>query len=191
MVSTVADVKGQTSCAELCRGVYPRLVGCLSLHLGDLGTAEEIAQDALSRVVERWDQVQSMECPEAWVFRVGFNLANSRIRRKVAERRAYDRFAINVRTSGSQRPDDADRVAVRAALKSLPPRQREAVVLRYYVDLSVAQISVAMDCRPGTVKAHLNKAIAHLRGAGLTPEHDESADQTLHMPTRLGRTTGD
>src|SRR3954449_5374681 len=76
-----------------CRATYARLAGALGLMCGESGVGEELAQEALLRVWERWPSVRAMDSPEAWVFRVGFNLANSRLRRVVAERRANQRVS--------------------------------------------------------------------------------------------------
>jgi RNA polymerase sigma factor (sigma-70 family) len=155
---------------ELCRRVHPRLVGALRLYLGDAELARELAQDALVRVVERAPEVTAMAHPDAWALRVGFNLARSRLRRLGAERRAHARSGPS--PSESVAVDVAATVAVQRALSHLPPRQRQAVVLRYYADLSLDEVGRAMGCRPGTVKAHLHQALASLRLAGLTDEPD-------------------
>ena len=70
---------------DFCREMHPRLVGALALHCGDRDVAEELAQETLARVWERWSSVRSMDSPEAWTFRVAFNLSNSRFRRNAAE----------------------------------------------------------------------------------------------------------
>ncbi|HZP15125.1 MAG TPA: sigma factor, partial [Nocardioides sp.] len=70
-----------------CRETWPRLVGALSLMTGDRHVAEELAQEALVRVCERWDEVRAMESPLGWTHRVAFNLASSHFRRRSAERR--------------------------------------------------------------------------------------------------------
>jgi RNA polymerase sigma-70 factor (ECF subfamily) len=168
---------------ELCRELYPRLVGSLRLYLGDLATAEEVAQDALCRTIDRWPEVSRLEHREAWVFRVAFNLATSRLRRRQTERRALARVA--------QRPDTtdagdiaglADVIDVRAAVAALPRRQRQAVVLRYYVDLPVDDVATVMGCRPGTAKAHLHQAIEALQRSGLidVPSEEPRAGQDAH-----------
>ena len=149
-----------------CRDIHPRLVGSLRLYLGDTESARELAQDALVRVIERWPQVSAMDHPQAWTYRVAFNLARSRLRRTVAEGRARRRADAPPATSWGV--DVAEVLAVRAAVGALPPRQRQAVVLRFYSDLTVDQIGEAMGCRPGTVKAHLHQALTTLRAAGLT-----------------------
>src|SRR5262245_45641115 len=67
--------------SAFCREVWPRLVGALSLTFGDAHVAEDLAQEALVRVLERWSRVREMSNPEGYVFQIGFNLGRSRWRR--------------------------------------------------------------------------------------------------------------
>ncbi|MCU1462654.1 MAG: sigma-70 family polymerase sigma factor [Acidimicrobiales bacterium] len=145
----------------LCERLHPRLVGTLTLHCGDPDVASEIAQEALARAWERWDRVRASESPEAWVFRVAFNLTASRFRRRRRERAAMDR--ITSRRPPAHRTDAIDALAVRTAVRALPPRQRAALVLRYFADLTVDDTAMAMRCAPGTVKSLTSKAIGALR----------------------------
>lgn len=145
--------------SAFCRELHPRLVGALALHCGDRDVAQELAQETLARVWERWSTVERLDSPEAWAFRVGFNLAASRFRRRAAERRARARFG----PVDDHVADVADAVAVRAAVALLPPRQRAAVVLRYFADLPVDETAAVMGCAPGTVKSLTSQAIATLR----------------------------
>jgi RNA polymerase sigma-70 factor (ECF subfamily) len=143
-----------------CRGLYPRLAGALTLHCGDPGVGEELAQEALLRVWQRWSSVRAMASPEGWAFRVGFNLSTSRFRRVLAERRANQRLGVRTEVLS---PLHDDLLAVRAAVAELPPRQRAAVVLRYFADLSIDQAAAAMGCAPGTVKSLTSQGVAALR----------------------------
>lgn len=156
---------------RFCRHVYSRLVGALTLQSGDRATAEELAQESLTRLWLRRNHVSQLKSPEAWVFRVGFNLANSRYRRLLIERRANRR----ARPVDAVVEDGADSLAVRTAVLALPKRQRSALVLRYFADLSVKETAMAMDCAPGTVKALTSQAIARLRTEfDIVPVEDES-----------------
>jgi DNA-directed RNA polymerase specialized sigma24 family protein len=79
------DVNGSSvagSAEELCRRVHPRLVKTLALFCGEVAAAEDLAQEALVRAWDRWPAVSEMANPEGWVFRVAFNLATSRARRR-------------------------------------------------------------------------------------------------------------
>lgn len=148
-----------TSFEDFCVAARPRLVGALALHCGDRGTAEELAQEALIRTWQRWDEVEMMSQPAAWTYRVAFNLSASWYRRRSAERRARRRRGDPDRTE----PDHDQALVVRSAVASLPPRRRMALVLRYYLDLSVAETAAVMRCREGTVKALCAQAVASLR----------------------------
>lgn len=143
-----------------CEREWPRLVGALSLYCGDRFVAEEVAQEALARACERWSRVSQMAAPGAWVHRVAVNAANSRFRRSRAERRALSRR----HTDGvSVDPDGGEAVAIRRAVASLPDRQRRALVLRFFSDLSVAQTAAAMDVSESAVWSLTYRAMQTLR----------------------------
>ena len=141
----------------LCRRLHPRLVGALALQHGSAQVGEDLAQETLVRMWERWETVRRADSPEAWAFRVAFNLSASTWRRRALERR-----------TGPPEPEpvESDRttaIAVRDALLTLPPRQRAAVILRYFADLSVRDAADAMGCASGTVKALTSQALDRLR----------------------------
>jgi RNA polymerase sigma factor (sigma-70 family) len=154
----------------LCARVRPRLVGALALHCGDRGVAEELAQEALARAWERWAVVQQARDPAAWCYRVAFNLAASWFRRRAAEARARQRSL----PAAPALPDHAKALAVRRAVAALPPRRRTALLLRYYLDLSVADTAEVMGCRPGTVKALCAQAGAALRDHPLLADVEDA-----------------
>ena len=145
--------------SDFCRELHPRLVGALALHCGDRDVAQELAQETLARVWERWSTVRDHPAPDAWAYRVAFNLAASRFRRGAAERRARARLG----PPDAHVADVDDALAVRAAVAELPPRQRAALVLRYFADLSVERTAEVLGCAPGTVKSLTSQAIATLR----------------------------
>jgi RNA polymerase sigma factor (sigma-70 family) len=159
------------------RGVQARLVGSLTLFCGNRIVAEEIAQEALARAIDRWARVGRMVSPEAWTYKTAFNLARSWASRRAAERRATQRLAA---ARPPEPPDTAVAVAVRAAVAALPPRQRAAIVARFYAGLSVSESADALGCAEGTVKALVHKAIANLRGAGLIDDQEEHEDVRAH-----------
>lgn len=145
---------------EFCRAVSPRLLGALVLQCDDRQVAEDIAQEALARAWERWDTVRQMGSPEGWVFRVGFNLALSWRRRIAVARRSEPLLAARDRVDG---PDSALRVDLARALRSLPARQRSAVVCRYYADLSVSETAEVLGCAEGTVRSLCHQGLDRLR----------------------------
>ena len=156
---------------QFCRSMFPRLVGVLGLYCGDRDAGEDLAQEALARACRDWRRVRAMDAPEAWVTRVGLNLAKSWGRRRTAARKATARHGP---TTGVGTLDPADRLAVQRAVAALPDRQRAAVVLRYFADMSVEQTAAVMKCAPGTVKALTSQGIAGLKHAGLIDSDEEN-----------------
>jgi RNA polymerase sigma-70 factor (sigma-E family) len=173
-----ADPTAEVS--AFCRREWPRLVGSLSLFTGDGDLAQELAQETLARVCRDWRKVSNLEAPGAWAHRVALNLARSHFRHRAVARRHASRFATAV---PSDDPDTATVIAVRNAVARLPLRQRTALVLRYFADLSVAQTAEIMRCPQGTVKTLTHEAIRALRATGLheliadtEPERESLAD---------------
>lgn len=156
--------------AEFCRRAYPQLVGTMAVYCGDRGVAEELAQETLLRVWDRWERVRDLESPMGWAHRVALNLARSWFRRRAAERRALARHGAPPE-QGPALPDDAEVLALRGAVRGLPPRQRAAVALRYYAGLSVAEAADVLGCAEGTVKSLTAKGVATLR-AGIGRDED-------------------
>jgi len=154
-----------------CRSEHPKIVGFLTLFCGDRETALELAQETMIRVVQHWKKVRGMEAPSAWTHRVAVNLANSWLRRRIVARRVErhlreDDFHVD--------PDGAAAIAVREAIAKLAPRQRAAIVLKFYADLPTDDIAEIMRCKPGTVWALTNQGLASLRRAGLAAEVEDA-----------------
>lgn len=102
-----------------------------------------------------------MGSPGGWLYRVGFNAVNEHFRRQRFERKALDR-KDRLEPPRDDR-DVAGAVAVRGAMRELPSRQREAVVLFYFADLSIDDVAVVMDVPTGTVKSWLHRGRTALR----------------------------
>lgn len=154
---------------EFCDAVRGRLVGALTLATGRRAVAEELAQEALVRVWQRWDRVSQLDVPEAWAVRVGLNLAGSWHRRRQAEWRAnrrsgHDEFTVE--------EDRAAAVAVREAVSALPDRQRSVIVARFFLGYDVAATAALLGCAEGTVKATTHQALARLRTVGLVEDEE-------------------
>lgn len=139
----------------LTRG--PRLRRAAYLLCGSPELAEDLLQEALIALAERWGSVQN---PDAFVRRVVY-------RQRVSWWRKHRREVVTERLPEPGMPDGTHQRAqadeVREALRALPPRQRAAVVLRYFEDLTVAQTAEVMGVRPGTVKSLSHHAVATLR----------------------------
>lgn len=143
-----------------CHREYSRLVGALSFHVGDAVLGEDIAQEALVRAFERWDQVRELRNPGAWTYRVAVNLANSWFRRKGAERRALVRHGAQEQVHD---PDAGTALAVRMAVARLPTAQRNVVVLRFFYGYSVSEAAEQLRMSEGAVTQHTRRAVRALR----------------------------
>lgn len=145
--------------AGLCR-----LAGVL---LGDPGAAEEAVQEAFLRTYAGWWRLRHPERAGGYLRTAVVNQCRSRGRRRVVEDRGNRRVWSTDSRVPEQWGDDrvGDSLAVLAAIRGLPPRQREAIVLRYYQDLSEAEVAAAMSCSVGTVKSQLAKARGNLADA--------------------------
>jgi len=132
------------------------------LITGDRPLAEDLVQDAFVRLAGRFLHLRDPKGFEAYLRKTVVNLANSHFRRRKVERRYTEREARRS-GSGTVDPDLASREAIRAALLSLPVRQRTAIVLRFYEDLSEANTAEVMGCRPGTVKSLVSRGMERLR----------------------------
>lgn len=145
-----------------CADEFPRLVGALGLYVGDEAVAEELAQEALLRACRRWERVSRLQSPGGWTWRVARNLANSHLRRRQAERRAHARLAAREPDVAGP-ADEGDAHAVRRAVSQLPERQRQVLVLRYYLDWSVQATADEMAMSPDAVRSLTKRAITVLR----------------------------
>lgn len=176
MRTQTAPIPVRSDLGDVCRAQHRRLVGMIGLYCGDRDVAEEIAQEALIRLCRNWDRLETDADAERWVTRVAFNLAKSAFRTTSTRRRLIARFGPTLAADrdGNDRTtaDATDRLAVRAAVAALPERQRRAILLRYFADLSVAEVARAMDCPEGTVKTLTFEAMARLRRAGLEVSDD-------------------
>lgn len=145
---------------QFCVLAHPRLVAALAHQFGDAWLAEELAHDALIRAGDRWEHVASLSSPLGWTFRVGVNLGRSVFRRRSAERRAVARLGP---ATFHHDADGADAVAVREALQTLTPAQRQVLVLRFYLRLTVQETADAIGLRAGAVRSLTHRGIRRLR----------------------------
>lgn len=147
---------------DFCEAEHPRLVGVLRLYCGDEEMAADLAQETLIRVVTHWPRVSRLQSPGGWAYRVAINLANSWFRRRQTARRAKQRLGSELDWSYDS-PDVALAVTVRAAVASLPARQREALVLHHFLGMDSAEISQLMGCSEQAVRNLTHRARERLR----------------------------
>ncbi len=151
---------------------YPRLVAALTFVTGDNDLATDAVDEACARAVERLGRGREIDVLEAWIRVVARNVALGRLRRLKSEVRARRKLDATARADAAEPPGDtAAAVDVRAALQSLPRRQREVVVLHYFIGESIDDISRELGVPAGTVKSALHRARAVLaRTLGNEPE---------------------
>src|SRR4051794_29114012 len=122
--------------------------------LRDVDAAEDVAAEVLARVYADWDRLGSAPWVEAWVVRAATNLSIDQIRRS---RRRLP--SIVTKPDG----DVEVRLDLAHALARLPRRQRQTIALRYYGDLSEADVAALLGISVGSVKTHVHRGLAALR----------------------------
>ncbi|HYN35340.1 MAG TPA: sigma-70 family RNA polymerase sigma factor [Actinomycetota bacterium] len=160
-----------------CESEYPKLVGLLGLWCGDRQVGEELAQETLARVWQRWPRVKTLDNPHAWAHRVALNLARSHVRRRFAEKRARER-TLAQRPEQIEPGDVATSMSLKAAISSLSRRKRSALILHYYLDLPFKDVAEIMEIPESTAKSLGRRAVQDLRKVLAEPESREVWDAT-------------
>lgn len=150
---------------QLYAAHWRSLVRLAALLVHDLGTAEEVTQDAFVAVHGRWRRLRDPDRALAYLRRSVVNGSRSVLRHRAVAQRHLAGQQPHVPQPGPDAPVELRlrREAVRAALLELPRRQREVVALRYYADLSEAEIADLLGISRGSVKSHASRAAATLR----------------------------
>jgi RNA polymerase sigma-70 factor (sigma-E family) len=144
------------------RGRYAALVGVARLLVDHHGEAEEVVQEAFARTYARGPDLRTPDEAKAYVQRVVVNLARDTLRRRAVARRLPAPPTATVPGSEGAVILDEDQRAVTAAVRALPRRQRECVVLRYLLECSTAETADALGIAEGSVKSHLSRALVAL-----------------------------
>jgi RNA polymerase sigma-70 factor (sigma-E family) len=149
--------------ADFVRARQHALVRFGYLLTGDRMNAEDLTQTALARLYLKWDTIRQAGAMEAWVRKVMVNEYTSWWRRAWRRRETvdFDSTHLAERISAVDPPPGDD--GLWQHVLRLPPRQRAAVALRYYEDLSEAQTAEILGCSIGTVKSQTHRALATLR----------------------------
>jgi RNA polymerase sigma factor (sigma-70 family) len=141
---------------DFYRAEFPRLARALYLVTLDPSQAEDVAQEAMARVYERWESVGEMASPVGYLYRVALNV----------HRRRRRRLLRTPRQVAAAVPDPADtaerRVAIRDALRSLSPDQRAALVLVEWVGLDAAAAGTVLGISAESVRSRVHRARARL-----------------------------
>jgi RNA polymerase sigma-70 factor (sigma-E family) len=138
-----------------------RLHRAAYLLCGDWHVAEDLVQETLARSALHWSAVESSEYPEAYVRQILLNQVRQRWRRRWGRERPVASPDEGMVADGAS--DRAARDQLMTALRQLPAKQRAAVVLRYFEQLSEAETALALGCSVGTVKSQTHRALSTLR----------------------------
>ena len=136
------------------------LVRTAYLMVGDLHEAEDLVQETLFKVASKWPRVSRMENPVAYTRRILVNQAlhgRSKRSRNRAELKATPPAETAANAAHLDIHDE-----LFDALAALPPRQRAALVLRYFLDLPEAEVAAALGCSLGTVKSSTSRGLKRL-----------------------------
>jgi RNA polymerase sigma-70 factor (ECF subfamily) len=153
--------RNEETIREFLANDYPGLVANLRLVTDSREGAEDVVQEALVRAWIQSDKGQEIVALRAWVGVVAVNLARSRLRRLRVERRVTEMLGSQSRAAArwnQAQPGQEWAIDTRELVRRLPRRQREVVVLRYYLDLRVEEVARALGITQGTVKKALYRA---------------------------------
>jgi RNA polymerase sigma-70 factor (sigma-E family) len=156
---------GREEFTRWARARQGHLLRASLLLTGDRQRAEDLVQEALTKVAMRWDRLRTTN-PDAYARAVMYHDSVSWWRKRRHEvLGAYDVEA------GAAAPEPERRILLLEALRALTPRQRAVIVLRYFEDLTEQQVAALLGISVGTVKSQAHKALTHLREAcgDLTP----------------------
>ncbi len=144
---------------EFFQAEYTGLVRSCFLLTADLGEAEELAQDAMARAYERWDQVRGMESAGGYVYRTAVNLNRNRLRHLAVQARR----SLAMASRGREDPQPVTRMDLAAAFAALPVGQREAFMLVEWLGFSAEEAGLTLGIAPSSVRSRLHRARTVLR----------------------------
>jgi RNA polymerase sigma-70 factor (sigma-E family) len=163
MLADTGAEKGRASrLAEVYERSAPAGFRLAYLLTGDRALAEDLVQEAFLRFVGRLQHLRDPDAFHGYLRRTIVNLSKDVFRRRAVERSHLERRTAELREGHTDR-DVATYESMRTALLSLPPRQRAAIVLRYYEDLHESEIADLLRCRPATVRSLVARGLETLR----------------------------
>ncbi len=150
---------------ELFEAHYASLVRMARLLVDDRETAEDVVMDAFTSLYRRWTAVRDPDEAYRYVRSCVLNGARSQLRRRRLLRRHESGTSQQEAAGDGLETKEADRSTVTQLLRTLPYRQRQVLVLRYFIDLTEAQIAYELGVSPGSVKTHASRGLAALARA--------------------------
>jgi RNA polymerase sigma-70 factor (sigma-E family) len=161
--SVVAGTVGTTDASSVLAALFEReyrsLVGLARVLVDDQRDAEEVVQEAFTRVFAAWERVNSKSDPLSYVRRSVVNLARGRLRRRGVARRTRTPIIDPAPAAEDEMIGDARKAEVLDAIRALPTRQRECIALRYFLDCSTDEAAAILGVSSGSVKTHLHRAL--------------------------------
>ena len=148
---------------ELYSMHYRALVRLAALLVRDTPTAEEVVQDAFVAMHGGWQRLRDADNALAYLRQAVVNRSRSVLRHRTVVEKNLQKAPPDMPSAEHGALVQLERSAVVDALRKLPDRQREAIVLRYYADFSEAEIASAMKISRGAVKSHTARGMAALR----------------------------
>jgi RNA polymerase sigma-70 factor (sigma-E family) len=151
--------------SQLFLAHHRRLVGLASVFVDDRETAEEVVQEAFLTLYRRWRLLRDPSAAVAYLNQCVVNGGRQRLRRgrslsAVVQRLETPAEVVSSAEQSAVVHQDSDRMW--QAICSLPRRQREVIVLRYYLDQSEAEIAATLGISPGSVKTHASRGLVAL-----------------------------
>jgi len=144
---------------------YKTLVRLATWVVQDTPTAEDVVQEAFVSMHAAWQGLRNAENALAYLRQAVMNKSRSVLRHRTVVDKNMPKAPPDMPSAEHGALVQLERSAVVAALRKLPERQREAIMWRYYADLSEAEIAAAMDISRGAVKSHTARGMAALRAA--------------------------
>ena len=159
------ELSAITAVRELYEGHYVRLVRLAVLLVGDAGRAEEIVQDAFVDLVSRWRTIRDPGAAASYLRTCVANGARSHLRHRAVVNRQPVSKPSMMDSAETEALVQIEHERVLSLLSELPGRQREVLVLRYYGQLSEAEIADTLGISRGAVKSHTFRGLRSLRTA--------------------------
>jgi RNA polymerase sigma-70 factor (sigma-E family) len=142
---------------------HGRMLRLATVLLSDRASAEDVVQDAYASVYAAWDRIRDADAAVGYLHRSVVNGARSRLRRRVVAGRSRPEPLADAASAEDAALAELVGGPLAAAVRGLPRREREVVLLRHWMDLSERQTAEALGLRPGSVKAYGSRGLAALR----------------------------
>lgn len=165
VVTGPGEWNAELAVIELYSIQYKSLVRLAAMLVRDISTAEEVVQDAFIAMHDGWHRLKDADKALAYLRQAVVNRSRSVLRHRLVVEKNAPKPAPDMPSAEHGALALLERSAVIAALRDLPERQREAIVLRYYADLSEAEIAATMRISRGAVKSHTARGMASLKAA--------------------------